>query len=123
MIFPTDPQQLSRHPSQLYEAIAEGIILPLLLYCINKKFNLIKYNKWTNVNGFDLPKELIWYEQDENEFILLLEGDAILEFEDKREVQLKKGDFLDIKAREKHRIKYTSTSQPTIWLAIFYHNS
>lgn len=74
------------------------------------------------VSNGQKSEENFWYEQDENEFILVLEGDAILEFEDKGEVELKKGDFLDIKAREKHRIKYTSTSQPTIWLAIFYNN-
>lgn len=60
-----------------------------------------------------------WYEQDENEFVLLLEGEAILQFENK-DVTLKKGDFIDIKTRERHRVKYTSLSEPTIWLAIFY---
>jgi cupin 2 domain-containing protein len=60
-----------------------------------------------------------WYEQDENEFVLLLEGDAIIEFE-KGDVTLKKGDYLDIKARERHRVKYTSQSQSTVWLAVFY---
>jgi len=60
-----------------------------------------------------------WYEQDENEFILLLEGDAIIEFENS-EVTLKKGDYLDIKARERHRVKYTSEKESTIWLAVFY---
>lgn len=74
------------------------------------------------VSNGQKSEENFWYEQDENEFILVLEGDAILEFEDKGEIELKKGDFLDIKVREKHRIKYTSTSQPTIWLAIFYNN-
>jgi cupin 2 domain-containing protein len=64
--------------------------------------------------------EGFWYDQDENEFVLLLDGDAILEFENNKEVELKKGDFIDIKAREKHRIKYTSTTQPTVWLAVFY---
>ncbi|MGB5919875.1 cupin [Arcobacter sp.] len=75
------------------------------------------------VSNGQKSEDNFWYEQDENEFILLLEGDAIIEFEENREVKLIKGDFLDIKAREKHRIKYTSISQPTIWLAIFYHNS
>jgi cupin 2 domain-containing protein len=60
-----------------------------------------------------------WYEQDENEFVLLLEGEAILEFENK-DIKLKKGDFVDIKSRQRHRVKYTSLSQPTIWLAVFY---
>ncbi len=32
----------------------------------SEKFKIIKYNKWVNVNGVILPKELIWYKQDEN---------------------------------------------------------
>ena len=35
-IFPTDPYGLTRHPSQLYEAFFEGIILFLLLMWIGK---------------------------------------------------------------------------------------
>lgn len=31
----------------------------------SEKFKIIKYNKWVNVNGVVLPKELIWYKQDE----------------------------------------------------------
>lgn len=30
------------------------------------KYNILKYNKWENVNGFVLPKELIWYKKDDN---------------------------------------------------------
>lgn len=60
-----------------------------------------------------------WYDQEENEFVLLLQGDAVLEFENK-EVSLKKGDCIDIKSHERHRIKYTSSDEPTVWLAVFY---
>ena len=60
-----------------------------------------------------------WYDQDENEFILLLEGSAIIEFED-NEVTLQKGDYLEIKAKVRHRVKETNKENPTIWLAIFY---
>jgi len=60
-----------------------------------------------------------WYEQKENEFVLILEGDAQIEFEDEV-VDLKKGDFLNIVANRKHRVKYTSKEELTIWLAIFY---
>ena len=31
MVFPTDPDRLARHPSQLYEAALEGLLLALLL--------------------------------------------------------------------------------------------
>jgi len=36
MVFPSDPLQVTRHPSQLYEAIAEGIILFLLLVAVER---------------------------------------------------------------------------------------
>lgn len=69
-------------------------------------------------NGQKSP-ENFWYEQEKSEFILLLEGFAILEFEN-REVELKKGDCINIKAMEKHRVKFTSLDEPTIWFAVFY---
>lgn len=31
----------------------------------SEKYNLIKYNKWENVNGLILPKEITWYQKDE----------------------------------------------------------
>jgi hypothetical protein len=31
----------------------------------SERYNLIKYNKWENVNGLVLPKELTWYKKDE----------------------------------------------------------
>jgi phosphatidylglycerol:prolipoprotein diacylglycerol transferase len=35
MIFPTDPLHVPRHPSQLYEAFAEGVILSAVLWWID----------------------------------------------------------------------------------------
>ena len=69
-------------------------------------------------NGQKSPEDF-WYEQIENEYILLLSGNAILEFED-FEVELKKGDCLNIEAMQKHRVKFTSLDEPTIWFAVFY---
>jgi len=69
-------------------------------------------------NGQSSPINF-WYEQKENEFVLLLKGNAILEYKDK-EVILKEGDFINIPAFTKHRVKYTNEKEPTIWLAIFY---
>ncbi len=37
MIFPTDPEGLVRHPSQLYQAFSEGIILFLIMFFFIKK--------------------------------------------------------------------------------------
>lgn len=69
-------------------------------------------------NGQSSP-ENFWYEQKESEFVMILEGNAILEFEDK-DVELKKGESVNIPAFVKHRVKYTSKKEPTIWLAVFY---
>lgn len=37
MVFPTDPLQLARHPSQLYEFALEGVVLFLILWIYSRK--------------------------------------------------------------------------------------
>lgn len=37
MIFPTDPSHVPRHPSQLYEGVAEGLLLFLLLRTLERR--------------------------------------------------------------------------------------
>jgi cupin 2 domain-containing protein len=64
--------------------------------------------------------EGFWYDQDENEFVLLLRGEAKLGFEDGSIADLKEGDYLVIPAHLKHRVESTSEETETIWLAIFY---
>jgi cupin 2 domain-containing protein len=60
-----------------------------------------------------------WYDQNENEWVILLKGNAELEFETEIK-KLSPGDYLNIPAHQKHRVKSTSQTEPTIWLAIFY---
>jgi len=45
MIFPTDPLQVPRHPSQLYEAFAEGVVLSALLWWIDGLARARGYNR------------------------------------------------------------------------------
>ncbi|MCL1038207.1 cupin domain-containing protein [Shewanella submarina] len=61
-----------------------------------------------------------WYEQDENEWVMVLKGAGVLEFEDGREVHLNDGDYLNIPKRVKHKVKWTDPDTPTLWLAVFY---
>ncbi len=61
-----------------------------------------------------------WYDQDENEWVMLVSGSATLLFEGEKDVELKKGDFLLIPARQRHKVLRTSADQPTIWLAVFF---
>ena len=61
-----------------------------------------------------------WYDQDKNEWLIVLKGEAILLFADESSVNLKTGDFIDIPAHKKHRVKWTDPGTETIWLAVHY---
>ena len=61
-----------------------------------------------------------WYDQTETEFVALLDGNATIEFEDNVTEGLKKGDTLLIKPHERHRVSYTSSEPPCIWLCVFF---
>ena len=69
-------------------------------------------------NGQKSPDNFFFF-LEKSEDILLLNGYAILEFED-FEIELFKGDCLNIEAFKKHRVKFTSLDEPTIWFAVFY---
>lgn len=60
-----------------------------------------------------------WYDQDENEFVILLQGNATIEFEDGVK-ELKTGCYLDIPAHKKHKVTYTTDDPVCIWIAVFY---
>lgn len=61
-----------------------------------------------------------WYDQTQYEWVMLLKGEAMLEFEQGEIVTLTKGDYLTILPHQKHRVASTSTSSETLWLAVFY---
>ncbi len=64
-----------------------------------------------------------WYNQQEDEWVVLLQGNAKLVFKDKQqEVNMSKGDFLFIPAHKQHKVSYTSQQPQCIWLAIFLNN-
>ena len=59
-----------------------------------------------------------WLEQERDEWVILLQGEAELAYSDYSQIRLKKGDYLLIPAHQKHRVSYTSNEPPCIWLAI-----
>jgi cupin 2 domain-containing protein len=59
-----------------------------------------------------------WYDQPRDEWVLLLQGEAQLMYEDGISIELKSGDYLLIPAHQKHRVIYTSSNPACIWLAI-----
>jgi len=64
--------------------------------------------------------ETAWYDQDNNEWVLVLKGAARLEFEDGSAASLGEGDCLEIPAHRRHRVAWTDPSRETIWLAVHY---
>ena len=59
-----------------------------------------------------------WYDQNTDEWVLLLQGETKLEFEDNEIKEMKAGDYIFIPAHKKHRIKHSSIEPKCIWLAI-----
>jgi len=61
-----------------------------------------------------------WYDQSENEWLIVLSGYGVIEFINSVKITLKQGDYLNINAHKKHRVIETSADETTVWLAIFY---
>lgn len=61
-----------------------------------------------------------WYDQEEDEFVLLVSGSAAIAFDgESTEHRLSPGQWLWIPARRRHRVAWTSTTPPAVWLTVF----
>ncbi len=61
-----------------------------------------------------------WYDQDEDEWVMLLSGAARLRLRDPdEEVALAPGDHLWLPAHRPHRVEWTDPERETVWLAVF----
>jgi len=73
-------------------------------------------------DGHASPKGFL-YDQEENEWVLLVSGSAVLSIEkdsDIKQIALSPGDHLLIPAHQRHRVESTSQTEKTIWLAVYY---
>ena len=96
-------------PSELNEEIFEDILNTPAL-----KIERIISNGQASPNGF-------WYDQETNEWVILLSGSAGIRFKEQSETKiLLPGDYLLIKQHQLHRVEWTVQNQTTIWLAIHY---
>ena len=65
--------------------------------------------------------EGFWYDQPENEFVLLVKGSARVRIQgDEQDIDMTPGDYLIIPAHAKHRVERTDPDVDTIWLAVHY---
>lgn len=60
--------------------------------------------------------EGVWYDQDWDEWVAVLEGSAVLRFADGSETTLNRGEHVLLPRHVKHRVVFTSS--PCIWLAL-----
>src|SRR4051812_620806 len=67
--------------------------------------------------GHASPPEF-WYDQHDNEWVLLIQGASRLRFEHEV-IEMRVGDFINIPAHQKHRVEWTTPDGPTIWLAVY----
>jgi cupin 2 domain-containing protein len=92
-------------PEELHETLATG-----------KHFRIDRIVSAGHASEVDF-----WYDQKEAEWILVLQGEAKLQFDDSPElVHLKSGDWMNIPPRRRHRVDWTSSDPLTVWLAIYY---
>lgn len=93
-------------------------VLPTEVFCTlidsaNVRIERIVSHGHASPDGF-------WYDQNEHEWVIVLKGAARLRFEDEL-VEMAPGDFVNIPAHRRHRVEWTTPHEPTIWLAVFYH--
>ncbi|MCK9473814.1 cupin domain-containing protein [Sulfurimonas sp.] len=69
--------------------------------------------------GHETPKHE-WYDQKQNEWVILLKGEAIVSFLEEDEVRLGAGDYINIPAHKKHRVSWTKPNEESVWLTVHY---
>lgn len=60
-----------------------------------------------------------WYDQDQDEFVLVLQGNATVTYDNEESYRLKAGDYLYIPAGQRHRVSWSDPDVVTLWLALF----
>lgn len=62
-----------------------------------------------------------WYDQERDEWVVLLSGGAAILFEgDEAPQRLEPGDFVLIPAHRRHRVVWTDQQVKSIWLAVHF---
>lgn len=62
-----------------------------------------------------------WYDQEENEWITLLEGEGVIRGDDGEDVRLTRGKPFMIPAHWRHQV--VKSSSPAIWLCVFFKHA
>jgi cupin 2 domain-containing protein len=63
-----------------------------------------------------------WYDQTEDEWVMLLTGQVRIRFFDGAVFELSAGDYLLIPAHCKHAVEWTQPAEDSVWLAVHFEN-
>ena len=105
-------RKIRNFPLAIPESIPEELFTELLR---GKDFRMERIVS----KGHSSP-ESGWYDQDENEWVIVLKGEARISFSDGGVVHLSAGGYINIPARTRHKVIWTTPDKETIWLAIHY---
>jgi cupin 2 domain-containing protein len=73
------------------------------------------------VSKGDASPEGFWFDQEWDEWVLLLRGAARLRFESPEGTEeMMPGDYILIPAHARHRVDCTSPDEETVWLAVHF---
>ncbi len=99
--------------SEIPESTVNEIIEPLL------KTGHCKLERIVSRGQKTPPGE--WYDQDTEEWVILLSGSAQLLFEGETDAYtMRPGDYIYIPAHRRHRVEWTDPKQKTVWLALHF---
>lgn len=87
---------------------------------VDSLFNNDKLNIERIVSKGHVSPAVGWYDQSDNEWVLVLTGAAIVSFEDGNDINLQEGDYINILAHVKHKVSWTDPDKKTVWLAVRY---
>jgi cupin 2 domain-containing protein len=84
---------------------------------------LLKQNGWRIeriVSTRQTTQEGKWYDQETDEWVLVVKGAARLRIEgEDKDRDLAEGDWILLPAHCRHRVTWTQSEPPTVWLAIY----
>ena len=61
-----------------------------------------------------------WYDEAQSEWVMVVQGRAVIAYPDRDSISLAPGDYVTIAAHEKHRVEWTAPDEDTIWLAVHF---
>lgn len=102
--------------NNIFDAIPENINEEIFESLVNNKHVQIE----RIISRGHTSPDTGWYDQDKDEWVLLVKGEAVLSFADESTVTLKPGDYINITAHQKHKVTWTAPDTETVWLAVHY---